>query len=88
VNGQEQQKLTESGGAAGDGFGAAAAIGGSTALIGANGTSSLPGAAFVFTNSAPATPALGAWWPAAALLLLLAGASAMRAQSRDVSRRG
>jgi hypothetical protein len=46
----QKAELTATGGASGDQFGASAAIAGSTAVIGAYGTKSNTGAAYVFTN--------------------------------------
>jgi hypothetical protein len=77
-SGHEQQKLTEMGGTSGDQFGFAVAIGGATAIVGAPGTSTITGAAYVFTNHAAATPALGSWTPMLVLPLIFAGVLAMR----------
>jgi hypothetical protein len=79
-SGHEQQKLIEMGGTSGDQFGFGVAIGGPTAVFGAPGTSTITGAAYVFTNTATAAaaPALGSWTPMLVLLLIVAGVLAMR----------
>jgi hypothetical protein len=47
----QQQEFTDAGGAAGDCFGCALALSGTTALVGADGASGNLGAAYVFTNA-------------------------------------
>jgi hypothetical protein len=64
----QQAKLTAAGGAAGDHVGASVAIAGSTAVVGADGTNSGTGAAYVFTRS-------GATWSQQAELTAAGGAA-------------
>ena len=66
--GFQQSELTDPGGAGGDHFGLSVAISGSTAVIGAYGTNSQTGAAYVFVHS-------GTTWSQQAVLTAADGAS-------------
>jgi hypothetical protein len=86
ASGHETQILQATGQTNGDMFGNSAALGGSTAVFGAPGSSTIPGAAYVFSSQATiaATPALGPWTPALLLLLGLAGYATLAARRRQV----